>query len=192
MPTASSVQQQLYKVDGECASGARGHRSKLYGVRPEPDSNFIDQLYAQDREITVWFNRLIGKWQLFRRGHCVMTVQNDDRSYRPLDSRVITKLREADFMTRGKKKVLDGMLKHNDDLADRHDSAFRSHVKDTSEEVRKQFVKEHEHEIGARNIPKEDVQVPDTDTLEKQRALRVARQKPNYRRRDVGYLKRPE
>ena len=77
-----------------------------------PDPAFVRNL-AFDSLLWVRWNRAQAKWQIFRREHLVMTVQDEDMSYRPLDNRTIDTLRRADWFCRSPKAILDEIEREN-------------------------------------------------------------------------------
>jgi hypothetical protein len=172
MPQISPVQKRLQNFELQCTIGRGGEKKKKrMGCPHHAPSNVVRKIKDYDPEIDIWFNRVWGLWMLFRRGHAVMTVKNEDGSYRPLDHRVIYALKKGDLQRRGM-KVLDEIIDHNEDLQQSNDADFEAHVKDTSEEFRKQFRKRIDSEVGALNIPKEDARVPEKEVLEIQRQAR--------------------
>lgn len=157
----------------------------MLGVRRYPPQDFMRRLKAYDPELEVWFNRVWGKWMLFRNGHCVMTVQNDDRSYRPLDERVLLALKRADAWVRGR-KVLDEIEQHNLEVEMKKDKAFADFIEESAKETRPLFVQQTAKDVGALNVPEEDVRIPDKETLIKQRERREAARPVNYKRKPVS------
>lgn len=65
---------------------------------------FIQELHNLDRNLEAAFNRVSGRWEIYRltrRGwDWILCVENEDESYRPLDMRTIKKLREIDIIAR--------------------------------------------------------------------------------------------
>lgn len=70
----------------------------------EPSESFMRDIKLIDRNLDVVFNRLSGRWEIYRysRGtyHWILEVCNDDKTYRPLDNRTIKKLHEIDIIAR--------------------------------------------------------------------------------------------
>ena len=69
-----------------------------------PSGNFIKDMKLIDKDLHVVFNRLSGRWEIYRYSkgayHWILEVENDDSSYRPLDNRTIQKLKEMDIIAR--------------------------------------------------------------------------------------------
>ncbi len=172
MSVTSSAQKQLQNFEIQCTIGRKGKKSQHLGCPPHPSDNITRKIRDHDPEIVVWFNRVLSRWMLFRRGHTIMTVQNSDRSYRPLDHRALVALRAGDTQQRGT-AFLDEIISHNEKLEARNDANFDAYVKDTSDHFRKKFRDHIDTEVGALNVPKEDLVVPDVDTLKKQRQSRT-------------------
>lgn len=187
MPVTSSSQKRLINFELQCTLGRDGKKRKHLGVQPYPPSNIERKIKEYDPEIEIWFNRIWGKWMLFRRGHVVMTIQNEDRSYRPLDHRVLHALRKADAHNRGM-KVLDEILEHNENLEASREKEFSDFVTESSKETRKLFRDQMDMQVGAINLPKEDLVIPEKEVLEKQREKREARRPKNYKKQDVGVM----
>jgi hypothetical protein len=182
MAITSSSFQRLAKFEKECAFGTSGNaknRKKRLGVRPNPSELFEKTLWDYDPELVIWYNRIWSRWMLFRRGHFVMTVKDEDRSYRQLDGRILTSLRKADAYTRGK-RIFDEMLENNEKVVELDDRNFRDDVRYASKDLSRSFNKITGEDIGARNFPKEDIYVPDIETLEERRSRRSAGKNPNY------------
>lgn len=178
----SDAQSRLINFELKCT--IEGKKKRRLGCRPLPPQNIVRKIKEYDPEIEIWYNRIWGKWMLFRNGYPIMTVKEPDGSYRPLDHRVLTSLRRADAWTRGR-AVLDEIEEHNLATEINDDRSFRSYVKDTSEELRKQFRRATADVAGARNLPKEDLVIPDVDELEKRRQKRLASLPANYKRKPM-------
>ena len=73
-------------------------------IEPSISESFITELHNLDRNLEVAFNRVSGRWEIWRltrRGwDWILEVSNDDETYRPLDMRTIRKLREIDILAR--------------------------------------------------------------------------------------------
>tara|TARA_R100000306_G_scaffold62412_2_gene69736 strand:+ start:1660 stop:2283 length:624 start_codon:yes stop_codon:yes gene_type:complete len=170
--------------------GVVGYKNLKMYPRPIPGSAFVSMLKEFDSDLSVWWNRIIHKWQIFWNGKKVHTVQNEDGSYRPLDERVIRMLRRCDSRKRGNEWVLE-ILQENEEVEASDERSFRSEVKNRSGDVAKWMAKESDKTIGAINLPKEDLEVPDEDVLEQQRQARNAHNRscrPNYKRREMPYF----
>jgi len=184
IPT-SPVQKRLINFELACAIGHGEKRKKKLGCRPEAPGWISRMLKNYDSELQIWFNRVWGKWMIFRRGHAVMTVQNEDRSYRPLDQRTFYALRKADCWARGK-KILDEMIEHNEAVEAKDDADFRDNVRYASKDLSK-TLNRVTTDIGARNMPKEDYRIPDDlETLEARRSKRNAGYSKDYFKREVA------
>jgi hypothetical protein len=196
MAETSISMRQLINFEHQCAIGTTGDKKKkkpCLGIRPLPPHNIARKIKEYDSELVIWYNRIWNKWMLFRRGHVVMTVQNMDRTYRPLDHRVLRKLRKADAYMRGR-RVLDEIDEENVKVEARKEKEFAGFVEENTEAMREHFVNftDYANDHGALNIPKEDMQVPDIETLDAQREQREAARPVNYKRKPVGALQRPE
>ena len=66
--------------------------------------SFISELKLIDNKLDVAFNRVSGRWEVYRLSNkgwqWILVVENEDESYRPLDNRVLKKLREIDIIAR--------------------------------------------------------------------------------------------
>ena len=78
-------------------------KEKLLEERIPPDS-FLCQLKSIDDNLDIAFNRLSGRWEIYRKSngtyHWILEVSNEDGSYRPLDNRTIRKIYEMDIILR--------------------------------------------------------------------------------------------
>lgn len=156
-----------------------------------PDLGFVRKLKEYDDELEVWFNRVLELWQVFRKGHLVMTVQDHNHEYMPLDDRVLTTLRRGNWYIRGR-KVFDEIEKANLEAQAKIDKDWRDFLNYNNRQLRKEFVKATEGTVGAINIPKEDVKIPDDNTLERRRKKRNANLPHNYKKKNVGMMKAPQ
>jgi len=107
----------------------RNVKSRLWDSR-EPSKSFVRNLKAVDHKLDVVFNRVSGRWEIYRLSngtyHWILEVANDDGSYRPLDTRTINKLYEMDVVARygsveAFERHLDDMQKKWRDSEDRRD-----------------------------------------------------------------------
>jgi hypothetical protein len=89
-----------------------------------------------------------------------MWVQNEDKSYRPLDMRTIRALRMADTHSRGVKSIVDDFIdeqERNDRQTDKEQvETIRETTREMAEMVA-ETVEEDYSDIGTANIPKEDL-----------------------------------
>lgn len=61
-----------------------------------PDPRIVRYMKEYDPDLDAYWDQDRERWRVTRRGLEVITVMNDDRSYRPLDERVLIKLAEGD------------------------------------------------------------------------------------------------
>ena len=145
-----------------------------------PDPAFVRNL-AFDSLLWVRWNRAQAKWQIFRREHLVMTVQDEDMSYRPLDNRTIDTLRRADWFCRSPKAILDEIERENLQAEAAVDRDFDNYLAERREETRRAMAKESHNLIGAINVPKEDLKI--TDKYLERKRNNVYRAQTRRRRR---------
>lgn len=73
-------------------------------IEPSAPESFIAELHNLDRNLEVAFNRVSGRWEIYRltnRGwDWILCVEDENENYRPLDMRTINKLREIDVIAR--------------------------------------------------------------------------------------------
>lgn len=90
----------------------------------------------------------------------IMVIQNEDRSYRPLDQRTLEILRASDHWNRGQKKVLNEI--EQSQIRTQH--AIRVAERQETEDLVRDITPRggFEDPWGAVNLPKEDmpIQVP--------------------------------
>ena len=90
--------------------------NQAYGSAPTPNPVIVNRMQAYDPQLCVGWNARqgkkapLGRWIIGRQrmkgsgmAH-IMTVQNDDGSYRPLDDRTMTRLRMIDSWRVGHKE----------------------------------------------------------------------------------------
>ena len=69
-----------------------------------PTTGFVFDLKLIDKNLDVGFNRITGRWEIWRLGRkgweWILQVENEDETYRPLDNRTLRKLREMDIISR--------------------------------------------------------------------------------------------
>src|SRR3990167_4655419 len=165
----------------------RGERH--LGLSLSPDRGFLRRLREYDPEITVWFNRVLQNWMLFRKGNVIMTVKNADGTFRELDEQIFVALRRGNWSVRGR-AVFDEIERANLDAQMRLDADYRGFIKDQAEELRKHFRKARKADVGAINVPKEDLRIPDDpEVLKKRRQRRNSKLHVNYRRKRVAPMK---
>ena len=149
-----------------------------------PDPHFMRKLKQYDPEVKVWFNRVLALWQLFRAGKVIMTVREPDGTFRPLDDRVLTTLRRGNFYIRGR-AVYDEIEQANLNAQAAIDADWRDFLTYNHRELQKQFRKATDDIVGAINVPKEDLAIPDKPTLERRRKRRMANTDVNYGRKPM-------
>ena len=166
MTQTSDSMKRLINFEHKCVIGQDGKNRSMMGCVPEPPNNIARKIYEYDHELVIWFNRVWGRWMLFRRGHFVMTVQNEDRSYRHLDHRVLHALRKGDSQVRGMDFMRD-IEDQNEEAVDSQEKSFDNFVADSAEEMRGHFnhFLDYADDHGAINIPKEDLVVGDKEDI---------------------------
>jgi len=163
-----------------CNQGGR----KIFLPR-QPDRGFVRRLKEYDAELEVWFNRVMGLWNIFRNGRLVMCVMNPDGSYRNLDERAMVVLKRGDAHMRGR-AVFDEIERANRKAQEKAEENWHDYNTYAAKQLRKEFAKEADSIVGAINVPKEDLKIPDTEALRQRRQQRIASTHVNYRRKRVA------
>lgn len=125
----------------------------------EPDPAFLREMEEvfkyDDREFAVWWDNKNERWAIFvregERTKRVLTVRNEDGSYRPLDSRTIVKLRKMFFKTPEPVDSFEEAEEHNRRLSEQNDRDLSNKAED--------FFKEHDRIV--RGVPLYHVGAPD-------------------------------
>jgi N-methylhydantoinase B/oxoprolinase/acetone carboxylase alpha subunit len=87
----------------------------------------------------------------------IFVVQNEDRSYRSPDQRILDDLAWADAWKRGQ-QALQEMLEKNEKIEATRKKDLKNYAQDVARE-RHSFVSREVNEVlGATNVPKEDLQ----------------------------------
>lgn len=130
-----------------------------------PDWSFEKRLKGYDPLLSVRWAAHKERWEIlrdlpnrtntYRRKAVIMTIQNEDGSYRGLDERVLEDLRRCDGHRVGAKQLMDQLDEEQDRLDAAKHKAFSSQVEAISREIAPQAIKEFP--ALTRNIPKEDV-----------------------------------
>lgn len=71
----------------------------------EPSESFLEDLKLIDTRLDVAFNRVSGKWEIYRKDNkgqwqWIYCVEDENEQYRPLDNRTLKKLQEMDIIRR--------------------------------------------------------------------------------------------
>lgn len=120
-------------------------RLKYYNIEPKymeqsaPES-FIQELHNLDRNLEVTFNRVSGRWEIYRLTHrgwdWILCVEDENENYRPLDMRTINKLKEMDIIARWgsvaefEKHLDEKQQKYKDDCQKQIDHETKCDIKD--------------------------------------------------------------
>ena len=176
----TELKRNQWTVNQLMVDGFKGKR-----FLPAPPG-FMRSLKDFDPDLTLWFNRIINRWQLYWCGNKVKTFQTPEGGFQRVTSDLFDELRKADGRTRGEETVVEEIAKENEELIEADERSFRNKVGDVQKEVAEGLAKQSEAEVGAINFPKEDLRIPDEDELEKQRKSR--RHVKNYRRRPMPYF----
>lgn len=110
-------------------------------LAPSLSRSFDEQMKAIDHRLHAAFNCDAERWQIFRyteRGNetWIMTVKNDDDSFRPLDGRTIKKLRDMDIIARWgsvanyERHLDEKMGKYKSDMQKESDHEMKCNIKD--------------------------------------------------------------
>jgi hypothetical protein len=110
-------------------------------LAPSLSKGFDEQLKLIDPKLHAAFNCEQERWQIFRwtkRGDntWVMTVQNDNHSFRPLDGRTLKKLRNMDIIARWgsvanyEAHLDEKMSKYKSDMQKESDHEMKCNIKD--------------------------------------------------------------
>ena len=93
----------------------------LGALDPTPDRSIVKRLRDYDPGLNVEWDRIQEKWivtgpnlRQFGKRERVMTVQNEDRSYRPLDDRIVTLIILADSERHGDVKTFIRTMEQNE------------------------------------------------------------------------------
>lgn len=166
-------------------SGQWGRQNGGLGCPPILSDDFKRRLHSFDPELVCWFNSVVHRWQLYWNGKKVMTVQGVNDSYKHPDGYEIYLLKKGDSRVRGQKFV-DEITDHNREVVESDERDFQNKVESVAPDLQKWMAKESEADVGAINIPKEDLVVPDSAELERRRNNR--RKPKNYRRKPMPYF----
>jgi hypothetical protein len=136
-----------------------------------PDHTIVRRLRSYDDKLSVrWIPRR-ERWGIYRsvpshnnlydRQVLVKIVANDDKSYRPLDERIITHMMAHDMQRLSQASFnayYDEIEKSEQRARERERRAFLDDTEQITKEIAPQAIKEMEEDslMGTRNIPKED------------------------------------
>jgi hypothetical protein len=124
-----------------------GIKISPWALAPSPDRSIVRRLKEHDKHLDVVWSLRRQRWVVTVRNlrrhekrEIVMVVQNDDRSYRPLDERVIVNIKLADafryddihhfkkIMDEGERAVDKRMAKElTDAFRDRNEDLYRAY-----------------------------------------------------------------
>ena len=132
-----------------------------------PDWAFLKELKRMDPMLTVQWETSRQRWEIYRKTAApgnlysykvrVMTISNEDGSYRPLDMRTIRLLQQYDNHTRGAKNVINEIMDEQSKAEEETARDQRREIDDmTREELLPQASRDAE-QFGASNVPKEDL-----------------------------------
>lgn len=163
-----------------------------------PDRFFLKELRRYDRRLSVRWNRERERWQILRsllsanrlyeRTFVVMTVQQDDGSYRALDQRTLDALAAADTWRHGMHALrrMEDANRRREEAIDREFSGF---VQDVAKEHRRQIVKELDASIGALNVPRQDLMIDEDAPRRRGEWMGGQRRHPRTGRRHPQYAR---
>ena len=130
-----------------------------------PDWSFEQRLMNYDDKLSVKWNSASERWTIYReipsranlyeRSVPIMQVQNQDKSYRPLDQRTLNMLANSDHHRRGANVVLDELVEAQERQEKIDDKDFMN----DAEAITKDAIPAggFEDDYGAVNVPKEDL-----------------------------------
>jgi hypothetical protein len=130
-----------------------------------PDWAFVKKLKAYDDKLSVKWLAKAERWGIYRevssranlygKDLLIFIVENQDKSFRELDQRTLDILIKGDTQTRGADIVLDEIMKSQDEIREGQERDARNRdeamIRDTLP------AGGYESDIGAVNVPKEDL-----------------------------------
>lgn len=133
-----------------------------------PDWAFVKQMKSYDDKLSVKWLDKAERWGIYRhisarsnlygKSVLIMVVQNQDQSFRELDQRTMDILIRGDTHSRGADIVLDDIMRRQQDINDAQDRDARNNDEAAIRESLP--AGGYESDIGAVNVPKEDL-IPD-------------------------------
>jgi hypothetical protein len=121
--------------------------------------------------------------RLYDRTFVVMTVRDDDGSFRPLDRRTLDALAEADTWRRGMHALhrIEEANRRQEEAVDRD---WRNHIDAVAGDRHPAIQREIDEQIGAVNVPRQDLQMAlDEEPVRQGRWLGPRRRHPRTGRR---------
>jgi len=114
---------------------------------PVPDRVTLRRLRDYDPELNIGWNRNTKRWVVTGRNYQkagkrehIMTVQNEDRTYRPLDDRILVNLMLADAFRHDDLAHFTKILNENDRAVDRNQAQELSNAfRERNEELYRSF-----------------------------------------------------
>jgi len=132
-----------------------------------PDWAFQKELKRMDKKLDVEWNVKLQRWVVTRMTDSpgmtmqykvrVMTIQNDNGTYRPLDARTPRLLRQYDAYTRGADTIADEIMGEQNKLEESKEAAEKNDTEDLIKEEILPRAEMDAHDLGGVNLPKEDV-----------------------------------
>ncbi len=136
-----------------------------------PDWSIVQQVKAYDDRLSIKWREDVEKWGVYRsvpsannlydKDVLVMNIQNQDGSYRCLDSRVLERLKASDTQRLNQWNYLDRMREleeHNEKVEEQNMKDATTEIEDITRDIAPTVRREMSDDIGSRNVPKEDVQ----------------------------------
>ena len=80
-----------------------------------PSPQFMRKLHELDKLLDTKWDPIIERWKIYRDGKYIMTLQDTDGSYLPLDNRAIQRLIVVDSYRYGNQKQFINSLRLEDD-----------------------------------------------------------------------------
>jgi len=131
-----------------------------------PDWSMVKRLKDYDSKLDVKWHPQKERWAIVRRvpdKHnlydkeiLITHVTNPDGSYRPLDERVLTLLKQSDHYQRGSRAVIEEMI----DNQKKQELSHQRDTRNTMESIAAETTPMGGYDdplMGSRNVPKEDV-----------------------------------
>ena len=132
-----------------------------------PDWSIVRRVQQIDPRLTIRWMPHKERWGIYRRtlsesrtyhqDILVRVVKNEDGSYRPLDSRVLDDLRRADMHHRSWARHVAQMEAEQTRSEERRLADLQDDAEAISGEIYPQVRREAEEQVGAVNVPREDV-----------------------------------
>ena len=135
-----------------------------------PDWHMLRKLKDYDNKLNIRWHTQKQRWAITRevveastlsiKEQILFLVQNPNKTYRPLDERVVLQLKKGDTHTRTPERVVEEMI----DKAKQKTIAENKDRKNEFEALAKDIVPFGGYDdpnVGTRNIPKEDIESAD-------------------------------